>query len=812
MAQLSADLELTIDSALSAINDLAGALNDSVDSFGSALTDAIDSALQPQVLEVDADATAAEETVEALSEIPVDVEVDADAAEAEEAVDGLSEIPVDVQVTADTSEAVDAEEALSDIEVDVSVTADTSEALASIEGLGGASFSVDTGDSEASLQGLGVAAGIATGNLGAVKGASTALPGPLKSLAAGGLIAVGVFGELFRAGMENNTSMQRYKMVVGEFGESLNTLNVGDVNMDLQEMALAFGSDESAIKNANASLFNFATQVGGATGPAAAAFTEKIDFLAARAVALNPALGSVAEVAGTMAPKLARGGKFASNFGIGLSATEISAEALATKLEDLGLTSEAAAVRSGDLTSMTEAQTIAISAAKDGISIYDKSAAGASIAVKKYAKSQKLISEGAENATNKQRALSATIGAIMEDLGAPLVAPVFEIIKSLTPAVEIFGRIFSELARGILPAFAEILKANEPLILLFADIMKELSPLIRFVARAMMLVLNPITLLTAALGDEKIKEFTDWIREAAGEVAKFVKPLTDAVKAFDWEGALNTLKSAVKTTFAAISDAVSVAWNNVIKPALDGMAWLIENIVIPVLETLWDVQVAVWGAISDAISFAWDNVIKPTYDLMTTFVNKVLIPGFNLLSDVVTTVWRAISSTISFAWNSIISPAYQGIKTGFQSIIDFFVGSYHFVVDPFVNMANGMANAFKGGFNAIAGFWNRTIGAISFDLPFGIGGFDVPNMPTLHEGGIVPGRAGMDVAAILQAGELVISRPQLKALMSNQPLPQASQSSSPVIGTMTVIGQDPVSTAAAVGRELAFQRRFQGGT
>ena len=41
---------------------------------------------------------------------------------------------------------------------------------------------------------------------------------------------------------------------------------------------------------------------------------------------------------------------------------------------------------------------------------------------------------------------------------------------------------------------------------------------------------------------------------------------------------------------------------------------------------------------------------------------------------------------------------------------------------------------------------------------------------------------------------------------------QAGQQSAPVIGSMTVIGQDPVSTAAAVGRELAFQRRFQGGT
>lgn len=41
---------------------------------------------------------------------------------------------------------------------------------------------------------------------------------------------------------------------------------------------------------------------------------------------------------------------------------------------------------------------------------------------------------------------------------------------------------------------------------------------------------------------------------------------------------------------------------------------------------------------------------------------------------------------------------------------------------------------------------------------------------------------------------------------------QSQNAGAPVIGSMTVIGQDPVSTAAAVGRELAFQRRFQGGT
>lgn len=64
---------------------------------------------------------------------------------------------------------------------------------------------------------------------------------------------------------------------------------------------------------------------------------------------------------------------------------------------------------------------------------------------------------------------------------------------------------------------------------------------------------------------------------------------------------------------------------------------------------------------------------------------------------------------------------------------------------------------FKFAFNSIAGFWNDTIGAIHFKLPFGGPEVDFPNIPTLHRGGIVPGRRGQEVLTILEAGEQVIS-------------------------------------------------------
>lgn len=60
-------------------------------------------------------------------------------------------------------------------------------------------------------------------------------------------------------------------------------------------------------------------------------------------------------------------------------------------------------------------------------------------------------------------------------------------------------------------------------------------------------------------------------------------------------------------------------------------------------------------------------------------------------------------------------------------------------------VANVITAPFKVAFNAVASLWNNTVGALSFKTPswlpppFGGKGFDVPDIPTLAEGGIVTG-------------------------------------------------------------------------
>ena len=789
MAQLSADLELTIDSALSAINDLASALNDSVDSFSSALTDAIDSALQPQALEVDADVTPAEEAIDALP-TSITEEVDADTTSAEADIDSLDGqvITADLELNTD-----DAESALSDLS-------------GGVENFGGAADGASS-----SAGGLDASMGLLAG--GGLKGLSAAF-GPVGIAAAG--VGVALYG-LANAGIEDISMAERLKAVMGDLRFELQQIPVGDTTWGIQKLAESFGSSKDELMDVNATLFQFATLMGGRTGPEAVTFAANIDYLAARAVALKPSLGSVADVAEQMQLKIGRGGRFMTKLGLDLTATEIKAEATAIKLEKFGLTAEAAAARTGDLTTMTEEQQAAISAAGADLSDFDKAEAGVAISMRKHGQEQDALTAGAKNAANVQKGFKVVLGEMIEEMGKPLVAPMFEIMKSAMPIVKALAHAFADFAKAVLPTIMESFRSLQPVIDLVVDALKELLPPFIAISSWVYKTFNVFNLLRKVFGDDVFQKFTDWIRQAVVDVKAFIKPVTDAVKAFDWDGALNHLQTVVSTVFTFIGNTISNVWNGIIKPALEAMGWLIENILIPVLKTLWDVQVAVWGAISDVISFAWNNVIKPTYDLMTTVVNNVLIPGFNLLSSVVGAVWNAISTAISFAWNSIISPAFEGIKSGFQTVIDFFNGAKNTIGGVFSAIGNTIKGAFNTAFGAVKSLWNDTVGGFGFTVPswvpLGIGGKSF-HIPRMHEGGMVPGVAGIDVPAILQAGELVISRPQLKALMSNQPLPQAQapQSSSPVIGSMTVIGQDPVSTAAAVGRELAFQRRFQGGT
>ena len=135
---------------------------------------------------------------------------------------------------------------------------------------------------------------------------------------------------------------------------------------------------------------------------------------------------------------------------------------------------------------------------------------------------------------------------------------------------------------------------------------------------------------------------------------------------------------------------------------------------------------------------------------------------FNILGDAVTGVkiaaeflWNKIKE--GFGWVVSNWPLLLAILAGpfglailavvkfKDQIIGIFKSIIGFTVDTFKSIASAIYEPFKTVFNGIAELWNSTVGALGFTVPnwvpLGLGGksFEVPDIPTLGEGGIVTG-------------------------------------------------------------------------
>lgn len=75
---------------------------------------------------------------------------------------------------------------------------------------------------------------------------------------------------------------------------------------------------------------------------------------------------------------------------------------------------------------------------------------------------------------------------------------------------------------------------------------------------------------------------------------------------------------------------------------------------------------------------------------------------------------------------------------------------------------------YRTAFNLVSDFWNRTIGSVGFKVPDwvpGVGGkgWDFPDMPHFHAGGVIPGTPGTPTPVLALAGERIVTDAQASA-------------------------------------------------
>lgn len=267
------------------------------------------------------------------------------------------------------------------------------------------------------------------------------------------------------------------------------------------------------------------------------------------------------------------------------------------------------------------------------------------------------------------------------------------------------------------------------------------------------------------------------------------------------------LWNAIQTAWTVISTIITWAWNEIIYPIFKGIVTWIQNNLIPAMKTIWDVVQNVWGWISNAISWVWDNVIQPIWSAISSYISDVLIPYFQMIWDVVSTVFNAVASVISWVWNSIISPVFDWIKGAIGTLINTFNTIKDGISTAFSTVFDIITGPFKTAFNFIADAWNNTVGQLKVSTPdvpgtdWGGINFEMPKIPKWeHTGGLVAGSMmSQNVPTMLQAGELVISRAQLKAIERGT-VPEVSGSQ----GVVNVYVADTNASPYDIGKEILW--------
>jgi hypothetical protein len=110
----------------------------------------------------------------------------------------------------------------------------------------------------------------------------------------------------------------------------------------------------------------------------------------------------------------------------------------------------------------------------------------------------------------------------------------------------------------------------------------------------------------------------------------------------------------------------------------------------------------------------------------------------------------------SKAWGA----SWKWIKSAASSTWEYLKRIPGWIGSAFSKVADFISRPYRTAFNMIARAWNATVGRLSFTFPGwipGIGGntISVPNLPTFHSGGTVPGVKGTPTVALLRAGEEV---------------------------------------------------------
>ena len=264
---------------------------------------------------------------------------------------------------------------------------------------------------------------------------------------------------------------------------------------------------------------------------------------------------------------------------------------------------------------------------------------------------------------------------------------------------------------------------------------------------------------------------------------------------------VENVMNAIQAVIAFVLDTVMAFWQGHGERLMSivGSVWtIIQTVIETAIRNVLDVLKVVMQLISGDWEGAWETIkgiLSRTWEAIKTIVGAAI----DIVKNVLAIAWDGIKTVAAAGWNAIAG-AIRGIWDG---IVGYIKGKINEIIDAI----NGLLKGWNSLNFSVPGF---DVTLPSVDVPgigtvgggnLGWGGIDLrtpqlPLLPRLHQGGIVPGRPGEEVLVLLEAGEEVRPRDQQR---------------DPLIGSFTYVadrraqGEDDVRD---VLESLTFRARF----
>lgn len=477
--------------------------------------------------------------------------------------------------------------------------------------------------------------------------------------------------------------------------------------------------------------------------------------------------------------------------------------------------------------------TLALLGNADAIAEYEEKLQGAGGTAEEVANNQlNTISAQFEILKSRIADVGIEIGSVLVPVLLDLIDRVEPIVNDLGPRLAGF---FQTIAPIIATAIAAISQAAQSLGTFFQETLvpglksflteaERLAPVIAVGVASITAAVVSTKALDIAIAGLIVKDKILIGVQAALNAVMSANPIGLVVLAI---GALATAITYVATQttffqdiFAKLSAFFTEAYNNVLKPVVDGFRQRFEifmEIVKPIIEGIG----AVWGALGEGMVLIYQELIEPMIGFFGELIKALFEAFVKPIFERIGQAFEILAGVFDTVYNTAIKPRFEAffalIKFLYENVVRPILG---FVIDSFAemtqkvgdfmtNFAGNIRNAFRSlvGFikapiNTIFGFLNRLIdgiNSISFTIPspgFGIppftfGGVNLPKLPQLADGGIVMPRPGGVLANIAEAG-------QPEAVI---PLDRAGGFGKGDTYNITVnagVGTDPVSVGRAV--------------